>query len=297
MSLQREVLRTLALSAEEKHVVAALGYGDRDERRADTLALKALVSLSTPINVAVDPNDDMLGNIVETAGQFGLELINAINGQGKNLKLPYPACFFHGPMLDYRNIDAGGPIGAPRGKTKNALVAVDMNVLASRLGKKTRDSILLIGTGFAENSQYLSLWTSPLYELDVDGISIVNSMMMGVGRTEEEKEYLFNMISGWVTAIYGLLHMKQVIKTEKKAPEKLNKARTKKGKDPITGSLTIHVNKEAFKHHPGPGTHASPRPHWRRGHVRVLGSGKISTVSPCLVNGVADLPTNVTVKV
>ena len=34
----------------------------------------------------------------------------------------------------------------------------------------------------------------------------------------------------------------------------------------------------------GGGAHASPRMHWRRGHVRKLESGKMTHVRPCLVN-------------
>jgi hypothetical protein len=73
------------------------------------------------------------------------------------------------------------------------------------------------------------------------------------------------------------------------APEKLNKCRTKKGRPPISEIRTVHIRIGGEKYtfagerH---GHHASPRLHWRRGHIRRLPSGGITNVVPCLVGNV-----------
>ena len=79
------------------------------------------------------------------------------------------------------------------------------------------------------------------------------------------------------------------------APEKLNAKRIKKGKPPISDIRVVTI-RIGGKHYHVSGhekdTHASPRLHWRRGHLRRLPSGEIIAVSPCLVGAAnhGDLP-------
>lgn len=65
--------------------------------------------------------------------------------------------------------------------------------------------------------------------------------------------------------------------------ETLNRKRIKKGKRPFFEWTTIEV-KPASPSVPQGGTHASPKPHMRRGHVRRLKSGKIVTIKSMIVN-------------
>ncbi len=71
------------------------------------------------------------------------------------------------------------------------------------------------------------------------------------------------------------------------APVKLNKARAKKGRLPIQDIRTvlIRVGDRVVtpSGHDVKGTHASPRLHWRRGHIRHFTDGSITNVRPCLV--------------
>ena len=72
------------------------------------------------------------------------------------------------------------------------------------------------------------------------------------------------------------------------APEALNKARIKRGKLPLPDRYVVRLD---FKHQQvqrGDGTHASPRPHYRRGHVRTYASGEKTWVKACIVAGTAD---------
>lgn len=71
---------------------------------------------------------------------------------------------------------------------------------------------------------------------------------------------------------------------------KLNQKREKRGLAPIMPYHTVYFevggkNYGANGVAHGGGCHASPRMHWRRGHVRKLESGKIAHVRPHLVGG------------
>lgn len=89
-----------------------------------------------------------------------------------------------------------------------------------------------------------------------------------------------------VDMVFGttaLLGSKSTEKTDVPAPERLNKARARKGKPAIGRTITLRLvgvpDRQSLA-----GTHASPAPHWRRGHIRRLPSGKMTPVSPSLVN-------------
>mgnify|MGYP001627747046 CR=1 FL=1 len=70
-----------------------------------------------------------------------------------------------------------------------------------------------------------------------------------------------------------------------KPSEKLNKKRLLKGKKPLKSYVKIDIHKQ-YKHLilDKEGSSNFLRPHWRRGHVRRLKSGKKTFVSPCMVN-------------
>jgi len=84
------------------------------------------------------------------------------------------------------------------------------------------------------------------------------------------------------------LLMSPHVKTEHTpAPVKLNKARTAKGK-PVIGNR-YKITLRDFKAERDPvsrmvgGSHASPIPHWRRGHIRRLDDNRIIPVMPTIV--------------
>jgi hypothetical protein len=68
-------------------------------------------------------------------------------------------------------------------------------------------------------------------------------------------------------------------------PEKLQKARSKREKKPLfsTWTLEIDLNHEASGSCRGNGTHASPRVHLRRGHIRHYRGEKWCWVQACVV--------------
>jgi hypothetical protein len=74
------------------------------------------------------------------------------------------------------------------------------------------------------------------------------------------------------------------VKTVEHAPGKfINAKRVKKGKLPFFSYHTLHISGEYDKSEPNGGTHASPRLHLRRGHIRKLANGSKVWVRQCLV--------------
>ena len=75
------------------------------------------------------------------------------------------------------------------------------------------------------------------------------------------------------------------------APAKLNKKRAAQNKSLIPRYRTLHISDHRRMAHPDthiPGTHASPRTHWRRGHIRrmmVKGNPITRWIKPTIVGG------------
>lgn len=94
---------------------------------------------------------------------------------------------------------------------------------------------------------------------------------------------------GPVFSFLSAMNCCNVERIEEKAPPKLNTARAKRSKMPLFSTWTLNINLA----HPGSsssksnGTHASPRVHLRRGHVRRYQSGLWVWVQPCVVGNKA----------
>jgi len=79
-----------------------------------------------------------------------------------------------------------------------------------------------------------------------------------------------------------LMATKNVKKEKIDISEKLQKARSKKKKPPLSGYTVINLDGLMKKNMDG--THSSPRPHWRRGHIRTLQNGRKIPIPPTLIN-------------
>jgi hypothetical protein len=104
--------------------------------------------------------------------------------------------------------------------------------------------------------------------------------------------YLGGMHDAKEFALYGTMHLisacallisKEALVTTEAAPAALNAKRKASGKQPLFEHKTITVPALNRTAPPDGGTHASPRLHWRRGHVRKLPAGYMVAVRPCLV--------------
>lgn len=109
----------------------------------------------------------------------------------------------------------------------------------------------------------------------------------GISPAEHEVEraglafFLLVMFGG-----LGCLNSSGIEIEAKRTPKFINLQRKKKSEAPIFGHNLVKIDLSKVQM-PGwvqaGNSHASPRLHWRRGHVRRLSSGKMSIVRPCLV--------------
>lgn len=102
--------------------------------------------------------------------------------------------------------------------------------------------------------------------------------------------------AGVVAGLVSMLMSKDILKVSVPAPDKLNKAREKKGKPPIRDAYEIRLKLGAGSSAATPSLgetingRKSPRMHWRRGHYRRhhLDRERLIPIPPCLVNAADD---------
>lgn len=139
-----------------------------------------------------------------------------------------------------------------------------------------------------------NLPNEPRNGLPVIGMRKIHYAHGNIGPAEIEDanlpiwKQLLNQIFQNCAALFGLLNSRGVTLLDEPAPERLNKARARKGLHPIVASkkVVIRVGDRRVSVSGETGGHASPRMHWRRGHVRRLESGKIVKVRPHLVGNI-----------
>jgi len=105
---------------------------------------------------------------------------------------------------------------------------------------------------------------------------------------EKRRDNIFQYETATINTLLAsiILIQSKGIKIETVAPDsKLNKSRIKKGKPPLFEYKTIELSGFTSKKSlgTGNGTHASPRLHFRRGHVRTLPTGVKTAVQACVV--------------
>ena len=93
------------------------------------------------------------------------------------------------------------------------------------------------------------------------------------------------VIGSIVCRFLSALNCTNVRRLEERPPEALNKARVRRGKQPLfsTWTLSINIPKERRDSSALGGSHASPRVHLRRGHPREYKPGMWTWVQPCAV--------------
>jgi len=105
-----------------------------------------------------------------------------------------------------------------------------------------------------------------------------------IGNNKENMETIRDIHAHALNFFY-VLGCSNVELIDHPAPKALNKKRERSGKMPILEfkTLTLKLDGKRGVGPRGTGTHASPRVHLRRGHVRQLQSGKRVWVQPCVV--------------
>jgi hypothetical protein len=113
---------------------------------------------------------------------------------------------------------------------------------------------------------------------------------LGKERAREFVKNILECLSHAVTTLYDLLvalSCKNVDARSLSPPEKLNKRRIARGKQPFFSYHVLDLFEHSEVGNSIGGSHASPRLHWRRGHVRRLPTGRNVWVRAALVGNPA----------
>lgn len=105
-----------------------------------------------------------------------------------------------------------------------------------------------------------------------------------IGYDERNTDFIKLMHAGAMNLFY-ILGCSNVETADNPAPAALNKKRARAGKFPVLEykTLVLKIDAPRTSGQAGGGTHASPRVHLRRGHVRRLESGRRAWVQACVV--------------
>lgn len=135
-------------------------------------------------------------------------------------------------------------------------------------------------------------------KLNAQKISVIDMMsgeafgyesFMSSSRYDQAKSFVKMNLN--VFALMECLSCSNIEYIDNPAPRFINEKRMKKGKAPFYTYKTLHIkigDNENAQTVPGSGSHASPRMHLRRGHVRTLSDGRKIWVQHCIVGSKDD---------
>lgn len=184
-------------------------------------------------------------NLVDTGKEFFM---------GGALKLPYDRCFFYAPKLT----DEGFALWMRKESDKIVLNFESKNPQPISL-----DIVV------AEDGSYIGR------DIGLEGTPQITDK-----DDFDALQYAVEMFYQLLISLNHPVYEQEFVK----AAEKVNKVREDKGKRKLIDFITVKMNAKVKQ---SLGTHADGTirvPHWRRGHLRRLSSGRITSVRPCMVN-------------
>jgi hypothetical protein len=126
-------------------------------------------------------------------------------------------------------------------------------------------------------------WKALLQDKYFQPITFNDNMRKAGMDVERLLQVVYHAVAGQV----AMLSSREIEQKIIPAPAKLNRQRAKKGRLPIGERRIIRLRPGfvasggSIK---GDGSRASPRMHWRRGHMRRLADGRIIPIPPTLIN-------------
>lgn len=121
-----------------------------------------------------------------------------------------------------------------------------------------------------------------------DGVDFSMRMAERFNIHKDKRKYedIFMQIFNAFAVSIMIINSKHVEREHVEISEKLNKSRAKSGKPALKDYIVIKLTEETKRRlcDTVNGEKVFRRPHWRRGHLRHLGDGRIVPVSACIVN-------------
>lgn len=198
------------------------------------------------------------------------------------IKLPYPVCVLEFNANDY---DAG----------KNPYQVTSELVHPSKfiviLHENEGGEIITNSLFEYEGKFYTSPFESKLDRMDsasnlIDFIPSLTFATLAKNFKEVDKSSVMNDLHLDISVAHQfmiVINTKNVTKDKIFPSEKLNKKRCKNDKEPYDSYWVLDILKEEHERVVNGGSHASPRQHFRRGHLRRLQNGDVVWVRHCLV--------------
>ena len=124
---------------------------------------------------------------------------------------------------------------------------------------------------------------------DSDILSFVDKIVTDQDHLAQWSSHMMEPAFHWLLTVLGLMSTSAGVSVETVLPTKkfINTNRIRSGKPPLEFEHKVVCIDPALTRIPGMvalgGTHASPRIHWRRGHIRTLQDGRKTQVKPCIV--------------
>ena len=148
---------------------------------------------------------------------------------------------------------------------------------------------LLVAGDNPEDGIVLTVWRQPADHMPIASpvmVYLIDNDQIRYGPVEEAvtmDKTEAEMILGFVSAWYESLSRRNQAYIPSVAPTFTNRRKIAQGKVPSYDWTTVIIEPSKARSESKGGTHASPRQHDRRGHLRRLKSGKNVWVKPCKV--------------
>ena len=264
-----------------KSIILSVIHNAKTDPDLDEGARDGFFSISHGIDIAVPCLVDIEREetLADAAIEFGKTVMGFDGGFAHDYQWPYESCLFHGKWLnDQRRWEGGNPV------LHVYMVPEDLREEA----EMTWIATLILTTHNGVNETTFKVCRR------LDG-SVATSRCGG--EITEYDDSLYQWIFLNALSIAALLSMKIVDKSATAPSARINQKRARQGRAPLDRNLFIRLSKPARDALHEAVTHASPRPHFRRGHMRDLGDGRYVPVSPSMVMGDAPLPKKVSIKI